>query len=79
VNAAVRVMATLYAPSGAALAKTLPDIAEALEAQLCRLSLDPSPEEAAIVAANLGGAQRAVLRLLEALQREQEVPDGTVL
>jgi len=72
-------MVALSGLSAAAQAKTLPDIADTLHTQLCKLSSDPSPEEAAIVAANLGGAQRAVLRLLEALQREQEVPDGTVL
>jgi hypothetical protein len=79
VNAAVQAMAALYAPSAAAQAKGLPDIADALHAQLCRLSADPTPEEAANVAANLGGAQRALLCLCEALKREQEVADGAGL
>lgn len=78
-NAAVSIMAALYAPSAAAQAKSLPDIADTLHAQLCGLARDPTPEDAANVAANLAGAQRAVLRLREALQREQGVPDDPAL
>ena len=78
-NAAVQTMAALYAPSAAAQAKALPNIADVLHAQLCGLARDPTPEEAANVAANLAGAQRAVLRLSEALRREQEVPDGVTI
>lgn len=46
------------------------EIGEAMSNQLHALALDPSPDRAADVAANLDGARRAVLRLREALMRE---------
>jgi len=76
---AISAYAALYAPSAAAQAKTLPDIADALHTQLCDLSVDPTPERAEAVAANLVGAHRAILKLREALLREQEVPDGITI
>ena len=69
----------LYAPTSAAQAQTLPDVAEGLRTQLFNLCLDPTAARAEEVAANLAGAQRAVLRLREALLREQEVPDGVTI
>lgn len=51
--------AALYGPSATEQAKGLPDIYR-----------DPTPERCGRMAANLGGAQRAVLRLREALVRE---------
>lgn len=76
---AISAYTALYAPSAATQAKTLPDIADALHAQLCDLCADPTPERAEAVAANLVGAHRAILRLREALLREQEVPDGVTI
>lgn len=66
---AVAAMTALYAPSAAAQAKTMPEIGAALDAQLVALSMDPTPERCAEVAANLDGARRAVLRLREATMR----------
>jgi hypothetical protein len=52
------------------LARSLPEIGEGLSAQLTELSFRPTPDGAEILAANLAGAHRAVLRLREALLRE---------
>lgn len=76
---AISAYAALYGPSAAAQVKTLPGIADALHTQLCGLCADPTPERAEAVAANLDGARRAILRLREALLREQEVPDGVTI
>lgn len=58
------------------LAASLPDLGDALASQLQRLSLAPDIDDAAAVAANLEGARRAVLRLREALAKEQGVTDA---
>ncbi|UWX04620.1 hypothetical protein H1235_08015 [Pseudoxanthomonas sp. NC8] len=58
---------SLYRPSTASQAAALVEVGEGLQRQLEDLSRDPTPERAEAVAANLAGAQRAVLRLREAL------------
>ena len=65
--------AAVYTPSAAALAKDLPDIGEGLAAQLVDLSRDPTPDRCERMAINLGGAQRAVLRLREVLLQDDAV------
>ena len=62
--------AALYGPSAQEQASSLPEIGEGLAAQLVELWRFPTPERCERMAANLGGAQRAVLRLREALIRE---------
>lgn len=52
------------------LARSMVDIGYGLQAQLHELSARPTPDGAEILAANLAGAHRAVLRLREALLRE---------
>lgn len=59
------------------LATGLPDLGHALASQLQRLSMAPDDDDAVAVAANLERARRAVLRLREALQKEQGVSDAT--
>lgn len=66
---AVAAMTALYAPSADAQARTMLVIGAALDAQLVALSMDPTSERCAEVAANLDGARRAVLRLREATMR----------
>lgn len=62
--------AVLYGPTAQEQASALPEIGEGLSAQLYELHRDPTPERCERMASNLGGAQRAVLRLREALIRE---------
>lgn len=64
----------LHGPSTEAQAKSLPDIGEGLAAQLERLARDPTPWNCEVMAANLEGAKRAVMRLAEALKREADEP-----
>jgi hypothetical protein len=59
-----------YVPSAEDLARGLPDMADGLHAQLCELSARPTPDGAEILACNLAGAHRAILRLREAILRE---------
>ena len=60
-----------YLPRASDLARSLPEIADALHAQLCELSARPTPDGAEILAANLDGARRAVLRLREGAGDDQ--------
>ena len=62
--------AALYGSSAADLAKDLPEIGQGLAEQLADLSCNPTPERCERMAIHLGGAQRAVLRLREALRCE---------
>ncbi|MBE2211194.1 MAG: hypothetical protein IAE66_06265 [Xanthomonadaceae bacterium] len=62
--------AALYGPSAVALARTMAELGEGLSAQLADLERDPTPVRAELMAINLEGAKRAVLRLREALVRE---------
>ena len=68
--------AALYCPSAASQAAALVEVGEALQRQLEDLARDPTPERAEAVAANLAGAQRAVLRLRESLLREEVTHGG---
>lgn len=63
-------LGALYGPSPEAQAKALPEVGEGLQTQLANLSMDPTPARCEIVAANLEGARRAVLRLREGLLAE---------
>lgn len=63
----VDLYASLYRPSAASQAAALVEVGEALQRQLEDLARDSTPERAEAVAANLAGAQRAVLRLRETL------------
>lgn len=63
-------LARLYGPSTETQSKALPDLGEGLRTQLENLSLDPTPARCEVVAANLDGARRAVLRLREGLVAE---------
>lgn len=71
--AALRDLGALYGPTAADLSCGLVDLGDGLAAQLARLQQDPDASLAEAIAANLGGAQRAVLRLREALLREEGV------
>lgn len=68
-------LSALYGPSALDLARSLADVGEALAAQLQRLAMDPDPTLALDVATNLGGAQRACMRLRERLQAEGQGGD----
>lgn len=69
-NAAQRAYAALYSPTAEDLRRGLPEIAEGLQSQLMGLYARPDVDAATHVAANLAGAQRAVLRLRERLIAE---------
>ena len=62
--------------SAEAQAQALPDIGDTLAAQLVNLSRDPTPWGCELMASNLEGARRAVLRLRQALVSEQTPPDA---
>lgn len=62
--------AALYGPSAASLARQMAELGEGLHAQLADLAKDPTPVRAELMAINLEGARRTVLRLHEALRRE---------
>lgn len=62
--------AMLYGPSAATLATTMPDMGEAISTQCQALHRDPTVDACEVLAANLDGARRAVLRLRDALVRE---------
>jgi hypothetical protein len=62
--------AALYGPTANELHRSLLDMADGLHAQLIALHDHPTVHACNSVAANQGGAARAVLRLGEALQRE---------
>ncbi|KAF1717914.1 hypothetical protein CSC74_03130 [Pseudoxanthomonas yeongjuensis] len=66
----VATYAVLYGPSVATLANTMPDMGEAISTQCQALRRDPTVDACEVLAANLDGARRAVLRLREALMRE---------
>ena len=63
--------AALYGPSAATLAAQMVELGEGLAAQLADLARDPTPVRAELMSINLEGAKRAVLRLREAIQREE--------
>lgn len=60
-------------PAIAAQARGMADVAVALDGQLTELSVRPSIERADQLITNLEGAKRAVMRLREALVREDEL------
>lgn len=68
-NAAAQ-YAALYAPTSNDLRRTLPDIADGLHTHLCELSVAPTSEGCDRLAIQLSGAQSAVRKLREALERE---------
>lgn len=59
-----------YGPPATALATTMTDMGEAISTQCQALHRDPTVEACEVLAANLDGARRAVLRLRDALVRE---------
>lgn len=69
-NAAVDAMARPYGVPAETQRRALPELGEALSAQLHELYARPSLAAADQVAANLDGAKRAVLRYAEAMRRE---------
>jgi hypothetical protein len=62
--------ASLYSPSADDMRRSLPEIGDGLHAQLHELYVHPTAWGAEQLAANLSGAQRACLRLAEAIRRE---------
>jgi hypothetical protein len=66
---AVDHLRALYAPDPA-IARLLPDVGDGLAAQCANLARDPTPHGCELLAANLNGAARFVLRLREGLLAE---------
>lgn len=66
----VSAYSALYGPSAAVLASTMTDMGAALSAQCQSLHHYPTADACEVLAANLEGARRAVLRLKETLVRE---------
>lgn len=62
----------LYGQDAESLLRDLPNIGCGLEAQCRELSLRPSAAGAEILASNLDGARRHVLRIAERLRAEGE-------
>lgn len=69
-TAEIELRRQLYSAGAEELRKALVDIAEGLSTQLFALHRAPSAGEAERVAANLAGAQRALLRYADALHKE---------
>ena len=67
---AARIYESQYAPSVEDLRHGLPEMGDGLQAQLVALYEHPNAVDAERVAANLAGAQRAVLKFREAMLRE---------
>jgi hypothetical protein len=67
VTASVVRPARFHELSATQQAAALPEIGRGLSAQLETLSADPTPWGCEVMASNLDGARRAVLRLREAL------------
>ncbi len=63
-------------PAVSSVAGALPEIGDGLNCQLVELWRHPTIERCEAVAANLGGARMAVLRLKEALTIEQDRERG---
>ena len=63
-------------PTAEQQAAGLIDIAHGLQSQLERLSCDPSPWSCELMASNLEGARRAVLRLRECLISQSSPPEA---
>lgn len=56
--------------------KVLPDAGDGLAAQMSELARDATPERCERLLVNLRGAQSTILRLREALQREEKIADA---
>ena len=66
---AAAVYASLYAPSSRELTKPLPEIGNRIQGQLLELAMRPTPDGAEVLALQLEGVRRHVLKLRETLQR----------
>lgn len=66
----VAALARVYGPDAHELSRQLPDLADGLHAQILAFSTAPSGHAAELLAANLEGARRHVLRTAEAFARE---------
>lgn len=66
----VTTYSALYGSSATALAATMTDMGEALSTQCQALHRGPTMDACEVLAANLDGARRAVLRLRENIIRE---------
>lgn len=73
-TAVVDLLRGLHGPTAEQQAEGMPEIGDGLQTQLVALWRDPTAERCEAVAANLQGARSAVLRLREALLREQGPP-----
>lgn len=69
---AATVYATLRRPAAEDLRRSLPEIGEHLQAAFHELALRPTADGAELLAIELGGAQRAVLRYRECLIAESQ-------
>lgn len=56
--------------------KVLPDAGDGLAAQMAELARDATPVRCELLAMNLEGARRTVLRLGEELRREEQRANG---
>lgn len=75
-TATIDMLRGLYGPTAEQQATGMPEIGDGLQTQLVELWRYPTVERCETVAANLMGARSAVLRLREALLREQTPPDA---
>lgn len=69
---AAAIYAALYAPTVRELTAPLSEVGSRLEARLNELAMRPTPDGAEILALQLEGVRRSVLKLREALIREAE-------
>lgn len=69
-------MTTTPNPVQEAMQPQLSDIGDGISAQFADLQRDCTPERCERLVINLRGAQSAVLRLREALQREEKSADA---
>jgi hypothetical protein len=67
VTSQVDLLRDLYRPAPPLPRAQLQDLADSLQAQLVRLSEDPTPDLCETVARNLDGARQAILRMRQSL------------
>ncbi len=69
---AAALYAALYSPSSQELKRPLVEVGNRLQGQLHELAMRPTPDGAEMLALQLEGVRRSVLKLREALIREAE-------
>jgi hypothetical protein len=76
-HAHIAALVALHAVRSSDLLRQLPDIRDRLSEALTGLEADPTPARCGLVAIQIGGAERYLQKLREALTREAGESDGS--